>query len=172
MIAGPSDPARGGAGAHPSATAGNSLGAARYALVRCLYGPRPEWRARHLVADVLATAGVSAELSEVELAVHEMVSNARQHAPGPYELRIAFDRGVVHIAVLDCGADHVELGRKLARAAAARLTEDESGRGLQIVTGLFPDRWGAGPASTCTGLTPAKQVWITISQDAAPGLAG
>ena len=47
-----------------------------------------------------------------------------------------------------------------------RLVEDwpggESGRGLQIVTGLFPGSYGVEPTVTCTGRTPAKQVWIEI----------
>jgi Histidine kinase-like ATPase domain len=133
-----------------------------YAVVRCLSGPRPEHRARRLVTDVLAAAGVEAGLGDVELAVNELVTNARQHAPGPYELRIIFGPTSVMVAVVDGGADHAELARRFLNAAAGGVADGESGRGLQIVAGLFPGSCGTGPTSTCTGLTPAKQVWITI----------
>jgi hypothetical protein len=132
-------------------------------IIRCLHGPRPEHRARRLVTDALAEAGIPNELPDVEVAVNELVSNARLHAPGPYELRVTLDRSSVKVAVLDSGADHLQLKRKLLQAAAGELADGESGRGLQIVTGLFPGAWGTEPSSTCTGRTPAKQVWITIA---------
>ena len=72
----------------------------------------------------------------------------------------------VKIAVMDGGGDHAELGRRLLQAAGGELADGESGRGLQIVTGLFPGSCGAEPTSTCTGLTPAKQVWIVIERPA------
>jgi anti-sigma regulatory factor (Ser/Thr protein kinase) len=109
-----------------------------YAVVRCLSGPRPEHRARRLVTDVLAAAGVEAELDDVELAVNELITNARQHAPGPYELRIVFGPTSVMVAVVDGGADHAELARRFLNAAAGGVADGESGRGLQIVAGLFP----------------------------------
>ena len=56
--------------------AARAPGTAGYAIVRCLSGPRPERRARHLVTHVLAAAGVEAELADVELAVSELVTNA------------------------------------------------------------------------------------------------
>lgn len=136
------------AAVHPPGNAG-------YAIVRCLSGPQPEHRARRIVADALAAAGVKAELPDVELAVNELVTNARQHVPGPYELRIVFERASVKVAVVDGGADHAEPARRLLDAAAGGVADGESGRGLQIVTGLFPGSWGTGPAATCTGLTPA-----------------
>lgn len=140
-------------------------------FIRCLHGPRPERRARRLVTEVLAGAGVQAELPDVELAVGELVTNARLYAPGPYELRILFDRAFVKIAVMDSGADHAELARKFRQAAAGGAADGESGRGLQIVTGLFPGSCGTEPASTCTGRTPAKQVWIMIARPGQPGSA-
>jgi hypothetical protein len=142
------------------------------ATIRCLHGRYAERRARRLVTEVLARAGVEADLDAVELAVHELVANARQHAPGPYELRIVFRDTSVTIAVMDGGADHAELTRKLLLAAVDRPAEGESGRGLQIVTGLFPGSWGIGPATTCTGRIPAKQVWITIGRSGRAGETG
>lgn len=154
------------AGLAPSA-ASRLDGRCGRAVIHCLYGPRPEHRARRLVVEVLSRAGVETGLPDVELAVNEMVTNARQHAPGPYELRIVFGRAFVKVAVMDSGADHAELVSKLrAAAAAGGLADGESGRGLQLVTGLFPGSWGAEPAASCTGHTPAKQVWITIARPA------
>jgi hypothetical protein len=145
-----------------AAAIGDPAGHANYAIIRCLHGPRPEHRARRLVVNILASAGTVARLPDVELAVHELVANARLHAPGPYELRILFDHGSVKIAVMDGGSDHAELRNGLLRAASGELADGESGRGLQIVTGLFAGLCGVEPTATCTGLTPAKQVWIEI----------
>jgi hypothetical protein len=143
-------------------------GHASYAIIRCLHGPRPEHRARRLVASILAGAGTVARLPDVELAVHELVANARLHAPGPYELRILLGQGSVKIAIMDGGGDHAELGRRLLRVASGEPAGGESGRGLQIVTGLFPGSCGAEPTATCTGMTPAKQVWIEIETPGRP----
>jgi hypothetical protein len=83
----------------------------------------------------------------------------------------------VKIAVLDRGEDHHELALRMARAAAAGPlggesdcesdgeSDGESGRGLQIVTSLFPGAWGAEPVATCTGVTPAKQAWFATSHE-------
>jgi anti-sigma regulatory factor (Ser/Thr protein kinase) len=152
--------------------AARAPGHGRYAIVRCLTGPQPEHRARRLVAGVLAAAGIRAELGDVEVAVNELVTNARQHAPGPYELRIVFERASVKVAVVDGGADHAELARRFTGAVSGGAVDGESGRGLQIVTGLFPGAWGTAPTATCTGVTPAKQVWITIGTGGGDGRAG
>lgn len=147
-----------------AATVSDPADHARYVIIRCLHGRRPEHRARRLAASVLAGAGITTRLPEVELTIHELVANARLHAPGPYELRILFGEDFVKIAVMDRGDDHAELGRRLLRAASEGPADGESGRGLQIVTGLFPGSYGAEPTSTCTGLTPAKQAWIAIKR--------
>ncbi|MGH3156812.1 MAG: ATP-binding protein [Streptosporangiaceae bacterium] len=131
------------------------------AIIRCLHGPQPERRARRVVTDVMTALGITTDLPDLELVVHELVANARQHAPGPYELRIFIGFTSVKIAVLDGGADHTRVARKLGQAAGGVLTDGESGRGLQIVTGLFRC-WGAESAATCTGMTPAKQVWVAM----------
>jgi hypothetical protein len=139
---------------------------ASYTIIRCLHGSRPERRARRLVVSILTGAGLVTGLPDIELAVDELVANARLHAPGPYELRILLAQAFVKIAVMDGGGDHAELGRRLLQAVGRELAEGESGRGLQIVTGLFPGSCGAEPTSTCTGLTPAKQAWIMIGRPA------
>ncbi len=143
----------------------------RPTIIRCLHGPRPEHRARRVVAYVLARAGASQDLGDVEVAVNELVTNARQHAPAPYELRLVIRRAEVKIAVMDSGGDHSDLARRMVRAATCGQADGESGRGLQIVTGLFPGAWGVEPSATCLGVTPAKQVWITVPRAREP-LAG
>ncbi len=141
----------------------------RRTIIRCLHGRRPEHRARRVVSYVLTRAGVTAGLDEVEVAVSELVTNARRHAPAPYELRIVIRRAEVKVAVMDGGGDHGALARRMVRAATAGPFDGESGRGLQIVTGLFPGCWGVEPSATCIGLTPAKQVWIVVPRPAVPG---
>ncbi len=145
------------------------------ATMWCLFGPRPEHRARALVTGVLTELrpgnglGLALgqdELADVNHAVNEMVTNAHQHAPRPYELRIFVTETAVKIAVMDGGGDHAAVARRLALANAEVPDDNESGRGLQIVAGLFPGCCGAEPTSTCTGLTPAKQVWIAIPRTA------
>ena len=103
-----------------AAAIGDPAGHASYAIIRCLHGPRPEHRARRLVVNILAGAGTVARLPDVELAVHELVANARLHAPGPYELRILLGRGSVKIAVMDGGGDHAELGTQAAACGQRR----------------------------------------------------
>jgi len=145
---------------------GRPAGRASCAIIRCLHGSRPERRARRLVVSILTGAGLVTGLPDIELAVGELAANARLHAPGPYELRILLAPAFVKIAVMDGGGDHAELGRRLLQTAGRELADGESGRGLQIVTGLFSGSCGAEPTSTCTGLTPAKQVWIVVERSA------
>jgi len=153
-------------GASAVSASGGAPDRTGHVIIRCLNGPRPERRARRIVADVLAGAGLAGELPDAELAVSELVTNARQHAPGPYELRVYVHPAAVKIAVMDCGADHIDVARRLVQAAAGLACDGESGRGLQIVTGLFPGSWGAEPTVTCTGLAPATQVWIMLPRPA------
>jgi anti-sigma regulatory factor (Ser/Thr protein kinase) len=134
--------------------------------MRCLHGPQPEYRARQVVSGVLTHLGMDKELGDVEQAIQELVTNARKHAPRPYELRIyisypAASHPVVTVAVVDGGTDHAAVTRRLAEAAAGVPSLEESGRGLQMVTALFPGSCGAGPALTCPGRVAAKQVWIS-----------
>jgi anti-sigma regulatory factor (Ser/Thr protein kinase) len=133
-------------------------------IVRCLYEKEPEHHARDMVTGILPQLGLG-ETFEAELAISELVANARRHAPGPYELRLYLAATGVKIAVVDGGNDHAELAQRLLQAAAEESTAEESGRGLQLVAGLFPGRCGAEPTTTCVGLSPAKQLWITVPGD-------
>ncbi|HVB45109.1 MAG TPA: ATP-binding protein [Streptosporangiaceae bacterium] len=153
--------------ARPSVGLPECAGAAPYparAIIWCLNGPYPERQARRVVGCALDVGGLTSQADDVALAASELVTNARRHAPGPYELRVYFDRTSVKVAVLDGGTDHAELARKLGQAALNEPVDGESGRGLQLVTGLFPGCWGTEATTTCTGSTPAKQAWITVTK--------
>lgn len=136
-----------------------------YTIVRSLYGPQPERRAREAMLSVLAWVGMKDDLFEAELAVDELVTNARKHGRPPYELRVYLSAVNVKIAVVDGGTDHADLAQRLCQTTAGEPTPGESGRGLQLVAGLFPNRCGAEQTTTCVGLAPAKQVWITLPRN-------
>jgi anti-sigma regulatory factor (Ser/Thr protein kinase) len=89
-----------------------------FAIIRFLHGPEPERRARRLVTKVLTDLGIVEEVDDVQLAVCEMVTNARRHAPQPYELRIFICAEVVKVAVTDSGAD-LEMPAPRPRTAPA-----------------------------------------------------
>jgi hypothetical protein len=155
-----------------SASAITSTDRRGHAIVRCLHGPEPEHRAREVLASVLVWLGLEENSFEAGHAINELVTNARLHAPPPYELRIYVSANGVKIAVVDGGIDHAEVARRLEQTEAGRPTGDESGRGLQLVAGLFPGRCGAEAATTCVGLSPAKQVWISLPLDRLEGEPG
>lgn len=122
-----------------------------------LEGEQPERAARAAVAKVLARLGVKPSWrDDADLAVQELAVNARQHAPGPYELRVRVGEQAVRIAVADSGAGHAAIARMLAHAATGVPSLDERGRGLQIIAALFPGACGARQCGS------GKEVWISI----------
>jgi hypothetical protein len=141
-----------------------------FAIVRYLHGPAPERRARRLVTDVLADLGIVEEIDDVQLAVSEMVTNARRHAPPPSELRIFICAEIVKVAVTDGGTDLDALTDRLGEAAAGVPVPalEESGRGLQVIAALFPNRCGVEPALAWPGRRGAKQVWVSVPRPAMP----
>ncbi|MGH3253758.1 MAG: ATP-binding protein [Trebonia sp.] len=142
-----------------------------FAIMRYLHGPEPERRARRLATEVLADLGIAEEITDdVQLAVCELVTNARRHAPPPYELRIFICANVVKVAVADGGADLEALAGRLAQTAAGVPSLEESGRGLQMITALFPARCGVEPAPAWPGRRAVKQVWISVPHPAMPVL--
>jgi two-component sensor histidine kinase len=160
-----SDSGRRGAGAHlpaarPAAAPTDTFG---IVITWPLDGRRPEAIARRVVISVLAELGVDpTRRDDAELAIQELVVNARRHAPGPYEVRIRVARRAVTLEVADGGGDHAAIARRLADPAATAPGCAEDGRGLQIVAALFPGACGAGPAGTGAG-RPGKQVWIRVA---------
>jgi hypothetical protein len=112
------------------------------AIVRCLHRSQPEHRARRLMTKVLAKAGVVNELRDVEVAVNELVTNARQHAPGPYDLRIVFQRYSV---------TEPQYPFDLCATAAGRASRHSHGPDRAGQGGCAEHRCGAGHA----GVVPA-----------------
>jgi anti-sigma regulatory factor (Ser/Thr protein kinase) len=135
---------------------------------------RPERLARHIVTSMMAELGIGAgQQDDAELAIEELVANARLHAPGPYELRVQASEKAVTFAVRDGGGDHASIMRRLTQAATAAPSRAEHGRGLQIVAALFPGACGACPAGSRAGgatrggatrgrAGAGKQVWISV----------
>jgi anti-sigma regulatory factor (Ser/Thr protein kinase) len=136
-----------------------------------LDGARPERLARRVVTDVLAALSISpGRRDDAELAIQELVVNARLYAPGPYELCVRPCEKAVTLAVTDGGGDHAAIeGRLCGDPAGAVPASAERGRGLQIVAALFPGACGAGPAERPAPGRPAraaaKQVWISVPLD-------
>lgn len=138
-----------------------------YVIVRCLHGTEPERRARRIASRVLTRLGAGDQLDDVELAVCELVTNARTHAPPPYELRIFIDATSVMFAVADGGTDHESLADRWPQAADAGTPSlQESGRGLLVIAALFPGACGVGPAHSWPGRQAGKQVWISAHRPA------
>jgi hypothetical protein len=133
-----------------------------------LNGPRPERRARDIVGTLLAGLGCTDEVFDAQLAVQELVTNALRYAPPPHELRIFITPVDVEIAVADGGADHRSVAERLTEAPEETLSVDESGRGLRIVSALFPGACGAAPAPAAPGYPAGKQVWITVPRPKLP----
>jgi anti-sigma regulatory factor (Ser/Thr protein kinase) len=137
-------------------------------LVQSLDGEKPEYRSRELTGRVLAFLGIDPDMTyQVQLAVQELATNARRHAPPPHELYIAIRTRDVKIAVIDADPGYEAVAQLLAAARRGQPEQDasllsESGRGLRIIAALFPGACGAGPARTACRSRQAKQVWIII----------
>jgi len=137
-------------------------------LVQSLDGEQPEYRSRELTGRVLAFLGIDPDMTyQAQLAVQELATNARRHAPPPHELYIAIRTRDVKIAVTDADPCYEAVAQLLAAAISGQPEQDtsllsESGRGLRIIAALFPGACGAGPARTACRSRQAKQVWIII----------
>jgi len=137
-------------------------------LVQPLDGEQPEHRSRDLAGRVLAILGIDPDTTyQVQLAVQELATNARRHAPPPHELRITVRTNDVMIAVTDADPRHETVAQLLAVTASSQPEQDtsllgESGRGLRIIAALFPGACGAGPACVQLRSRQAKQVWIIV----------
>jgi hypothetical protein len=129
-----------------------------------LDGIRPEAVARQVVISVLSGLKVSSgRRDDAELAIQELVVNARLHAPGPHELHVTLTGDAVTFAVADGGDDHAAIARLLADPLGEVPFCAERGRGLRIIAALFPG--GCGACSTrAAGLPGAgKQVWFRVA---------
>ena len=105
--------------------------------------------ARRLVETQLREWGMSDEVvDEMVLMASELVTNAFMHGRPPIDLRLRRSRNEIVLEVQDRGTF------KPRRRRAEE--DDESGRGLQIVS-MLADSWG----SRATG--SGKSVWCTVT---------
>ncbi len=137
-------------------------------LVQPLDGEQPEHRSRDLTGRVLTILGIDPDTTyQAQLAVQELATNARRHAPPPHELHITICTSEVKIAITDAGPHHEAVAQLLAAATSSQPEQDasllsESGRGLRIIATLFPGACGAGPACASSRSRQAKEVWISV----------
>lgn len=104
---------------------------------------------------LLAGLGRTGKVFDAQLAVQELVTNALRYAP-PHELRIFITPLDVEIAVVDGGADHRSVAELLTGVPDETPSVDDSGRGLRIVSALFPGACGAAPAPAAPGIPGGK----------------
>ena len=110
-------------------------------------------KARRLIRSSLASWGLDDQVSAIELAVSELVTNAMVHGVGHVEVQLTANGTNVRLEVLDQGHD-------VAIPAPRPVTRGEPGGwGLHLVEEVS-DSWGAvtGPTET--------RVWM--ERDAAP----
>lgn len=144
-----------------------------YVIIRSLQVPEPERRARRLAVQALADLGVTDGLDDVQMAICEMVTNARKHAPPPYQLRIFIGTRTAKLAIADGGTDHEILANRWAQTTAGVPSLEESGRGLLLIAALFAGSCGVESARSWPGRPGAKQVWISVPlpRKSGPGTA-
>ncbi|MFG3370547.1 ATP-binding protein [Streptomyces sp. NPDC048156] len=141
--------------------------------------PNPTAQARAALRRILDQLGLSGEaIGDAVLAVSELVANATEHAPGPYELRLRLsaaeyvceiedrDPHVPGIPAFPSGAPFAPdpEGRGGGLDALLDLLA-ERGRGLSIVNELTRGAWGF----RCTRTT--KVAWALFPANVPPLLA-
>ncbi|OAA26027.1 anti-sigma regulatory factor (Ser/Thr protein kinase) [Frankia sp. EI5c] len=122
--------------------------------------PRAAGRARGLVADLLTAWGCGSASEVAKLLVSEIVTNA---------VRFVGAREVLRLTV-ECGSDLIRIsvidGSPLRPVLRAAQDDDESGRGMQLVSALAAD-WGVVDDPPAAGV--GKRVWFELpSTDSAP----
>jgi signal transduction histidine kinase len=129
------------------------------------------WQAGAAAADVgaarertrMALAGWEASdyTDLVELVLSEILTNALRHGDGPATIRLAYDPGrMIRVEVHDHGP-----GRPVFQHTTS---EDESGRGLQLISGLVELNGGVwGVTDDASG--PGKTVYVYLAVSAGGG---
>ncbi|CUU57810.1 Anti-sigma regulatory factor (Ser/Thr protein kinase) [Parafrankia irregularis] len=124
--------------------------------------PRAAGRARALVADLLAAWGCSSASDVAKLLVSEVVTNAVRFVGAREVLRLTVEcgSGLIRVSVSD--------GSPLRPVLRAAQDDDESGRGMQLVSALA-ERWGVvdDPPSIGCG----KQVWFELAASDSAAIA-
>ncbi|MFE7114196.1 ATP-binding protein [Streptomyces sp. NPDC057654] len=94
--------------------------------------------ARATLRAVLTLHDLPELIERAELLATELLSNALRHTDGPASMRLWWSDGKLRIGVWDTDPQPPHL-REVADVAD--ITDDETGRGLQLVT-LCSDDWG------------------------------
>ena len=116
-------------------------------------------RAREMARKALPGWGIGEHSGLAELIVSELVTNAVRHAEGPIRVRVSYACGDLWTEVHDQGT-----GRPARQHAT---TDDEQGRGLELLDGLIGLHGGArGVADDNDG--PGKTVYVAVSLAVTP----
>jgi anti-sigma regulatory factor (Ser/Thr protein kinase) len=128
----------------------------REPAITCLPGREPVYarRARQQARSVLAAWGLGEHADLGELIAGELVANALCHGEGPVEMRLSFACGDLRVEVHDEGA-----GRPVRKHAS---TDDEGGRGLEVLDGLIEEH-GGGRGVMNDHAGPGKTVYVMLS---------
>jgi anti-sigma regulatory factor (Ser/Thr protein kinase) len=116
-------------------------------------------RAREVARKALPGWGIPEHTGLAELIVSELVTNAVRHAEGPIEVRVSYACGDLWTEVHDQGA-----GRPVRQQAT---TDDEQGRGLELLDGLI-DLYGGTRGVVDDGDGSGKTVYVAVSLAATP----
>jgi Histidine kinase-like ATPase domain len=128
----------------------------REPLTALLAGPdlRRARDARRQARAWLEDRGLGEYADVGELIVGELVANALCHGEGPVRLRLSLTSGHLRVEVHDGGA-----GRPVRKHVAS---DDESGRGLEVIDGLVELHGGErGVINDVAG--PGKTVYVTVT---------
>ncbi|MEU8378845.1 ATP-binding protein [Streptosporangium sp. NPDC048865] len=133
----------------------------------CLSGNEAARRARTLLRDLLSRPPFAAEeVAELEVVVTELATNAGSYAPGPYELRVLYDRDLpIRAEVADAGGGVPLIERLLQRPFTAPGQVDDlelGGRGLRIVHEFTAGRCGARWTRLCGTGQIGTGVWFDL----------
>jgi anti-sigma regulatory factor (Ser/Thr protein kinase) len=132
------------------------------AACRLCCDPVEVGRAREVARIALPRWGIAEHIGLVELIVSELVSNAVRHGEGPIEVRVSYACGDLWTEVHDQGQ-----GRPVRQHAT---TDDEQGRGLELLEGLI-DLHSGERGVVDDSDSPGKTVYVAVSLTVAPTTA-
>jgi anti-sigma regulatory factor (Ser/Thr protein kinase) len=138
------------------------LTAIREFSVACRLGQDPVQvsNAREQAREALPGWGLGGHVHLAELIVSELVTNALRHGDAPIGMRLSYSGGDLRVEVHDGGA-----GRPVRQHAA---TDDECGRGLEVLDGLIAQHGGErGVINDHAG--PGKTVYVAVRLVTSPG---